>query len=75
MNEIFGPEMFANARGIMRVALAVIFILFMLCFIAIVVEETFLGGRRRRAARNAAREQEKRLRATGTPTADPAPRN
>lgn len=32
----------------MRTAPGVIFALFILCFIAIIVEETFLGGRRRR---------------------------
>lgn len=34
----------------MRVTLGIIFALFLLCFVAIIVEETFLGGRRRRKA-------------------------
>lgn len=29
-------------------ALAILFTLFLLCFVAIIVEETFLGGRRKR---------------------------
>jgi hypothetical protein len=41
----------------MHVVLGVIFILFIICFIAIIVEETFLGGRRRRKALKIAREQ------------------
>jgi len=28
--------------------IAVIFLLFVICFIAIIIEETFLGGRRKR---------------------------
>jgi hypothetical protein len=43
----------------MHVGLAVLFILFIICFIAIVVEETFLGGRRRRKAVRIARERNK----------------
>jgi hypothetical protein len=42
----------------MRVALGILFILFIICFIAIVVEETFLGGKRRRKALKAARLRE-----------------
>jgi hypothetical protein len=34
---------------------AVIFLLFVVCFIAIVVEESFLGGRRRRRLERQAR--------------------
>jgi preprotein translocase subunit SecG len=33
---------------ILQRIIAVIFLLFCICFIAIVIEETFLGGRRRR---------------------------
>ena len=33
---------------ILQKCIAVIFILFCVCFIAIVIEETLLGGRRRR---------------------------
>ncbi|MDD2851227.1 MAG: hypothetical protein PHY09_04910 [Desulfuromonadaceae bacterium] len=40
----------------MRIALGVIFMLFIVCFVAIVIEETFLGGRRRRKAEKLARE-------------------
>ena len=39
----------------MRIALGVIFALFILCFLVIIVEETFLGGRRRRKAVKQAR--------------------
>ena len=34
---------------------AVIFLLFIICFVAIVIEETFLGGRRRRRLERQAR--------------------
>lgn len=53
----------------MRVGLGVLFALFLLCFVAIIIEETFLGGRRRRSALKAARERAAR------PTAAPAPRS
>jgi hypothetical protein len=36
--------------------IAVIFLLFIICFIAIIIEETFLGGRRRRELERRARE-------------------
>ena len=39
----------------MRVAFAVIFALFLICFVVIIIEETFLGGRRRRKAEKNAR--------------------
>lgn len=55
----------------MRVALGIIFILFILCFIAIVIEEMFLGGRRRRKAEKAAREKL----ATTASKADPVPQS
>jgi hypothetical protein len=41
----------------MHIGLGVIFILFIICFIAIVIEETFLGGRQRRKAAKIARER------------------
>ena len=41
-------------RGII---LGTILGLFMVCFLAIIIEETFLGGRRRRKAEKAAREK------------------
>lgn len=37
--------------------IAVIFSLFVICFIAIVIEETFLGGRRRRKLERKVREE------------------
>jgi hypothetical protein len=40
-----------------RTGLGIIFILFIICFVAIVIEESFLGGRRRRKAEKNAREQ------------------
>jgi hypothetical protein len=43
----------------MRIVLGIIFILFVICFVAIVIEETFLGGRRRRKAVKIARERNK----------------
>jgi len=55
----------------MRIALGIIFALFIICFVAIVIEETFLGGRRRRKAVKAARERE----LASSATADPAPQN
>ena len=40
----------------MRIGLGILFALFMVCFVMIIVEETFLGGRRRRKAIKNARE-------------------
>ena len=37
--------------------IAIIFILFILCFIGIVIEETFLGGRKKRRLVKMAREK------------------
>ncbi len=51
-----------------RVALGVILALFAICFVVIVVEEVFLGGRRRRKAVRAARERQ----AADRPTTDRA---
>jgi hypothetical protein len=42
---------------ILQKIIAVIFLLFSVCFIAIVIEETFLGGRRRRKLEREAREK------------------
>ena len=39
----------------MHVVLGIIFALFIICFVAIVIEETCLGGRRRRKAEKNAR--------------------
>jgi hypothetical protein len=58
-----------------RIALGVIFALFLVCFAAIIVEETFLGGRRRRKAIKIAREREILEGALSPPTSDPAQRN
>jgi len=41
----------------MRIALGVLFALFILCFVAIIIEETFLGGRKRRKALKNAQER------------------
>jgi hypothetical protein len=41
----------------MRVAIGILFGLFMVCFLAIVVEELFLGGRRRRKAEKSVKER------------------
>lgn len=38
-------------------AIGVIFALFVLCFIAIVIEEVFVGGKRRRRAEKLAKEK------------------
>lgn len=58
-----------------RIALGVIFALFLVCFVAIVVEETFLGGRRRRKALKDFRGREMGEEAANASTADPAPQN
>jgi hypothetical protein len=42
---------------ILQKIVAVIFALFIICFIAIIIEETFLGGRRRRRLERQAREK------------------
>ncbi|ABQ25770.1 hypothetical protein [Geotalea uraniireducens] len=39
-------------------ALGIIFFLFMVCFIAIIVEETFLGGKKKRKLIKEAREKQ-----------------
>jgi hypothetical protein len=49
-------NLFSIGAG-MRTALGIIFALFIICFIVIIVEETFLGGRRRRKALKSARER------------------
>ncbi len=54
--DISGLEFWSNK---MHIGLGVIFALFLVCFVAIVIEETFLGGRRRRKAEKAARAQSK----------------
>lgn len=42
---------------ILQKVIAVIFVLFIICFAAIIIEETFLGGRRRRRFERQAREK------------------
>jgi hypothetical protein len=51
--DVAGLQFWSNK---MHVGLGIIFILFILCFIAIVIEETFLGGRQRRKALKKVRE-------------------
>ncbi|MBW4056422.1 MAG: hypothetical protein HIU83_13670 [Proteobacteria bacterium] len=46
-------------EGYMRIILGSIFSLFIICFVAIVIEETLLGGRRRRKALKSAQERGK----------------
>jgi exopolysaccharide biosynthesis protein len=58
----------------MHVGLGIIFILFIICFIAIVVEELFLGGRRKRKALKSAREREAEG-SRNSSTSDRAPQN
>ena len=41
--------------GLMRMGFGILFALFLLLFVAVIVEEVFLGGRRRRQAERAAR--------------------
>lgn len=52
---------------ILKQMVAVIFLLFILCFIAIIIEECFLGGRRKRALQREARLrlQQERVNAEG----------
>ena len=46
-------------EGYMRIILGSIFSLFIICFVAIIIEETLLGGRRRRKALKIAQERGK----------------
>ena len=46
--------MFADL-GLMRMGFGILFALFLLLFVAVIVEEVFLGGRRRRQAERQAR--------------------
>ena len=63
-------QLFSIGAG-MRIALGIIFALFIICFIAIIIEETFLGGRRRRKALKNARERA----LADSATTGPAPQN
>jgi hypothetical protein len=47
-------KLFAEV-GLMRIGIGVIFSLFLLLFVAVIVEEVFLGGRKRRKAEKQAR--------------------
>jgi hypothetical protein len=67
-------NLFSIGAGI-RVAFGVIFALFMACFVVIIVEETFLGGRRRRTAQKNARERWLAEEDANAPTSDPAPQS
>lgn len=64
-------EQLFNIGASFRIALGVIFALFLICFAVIIVEEVFFGGRRRRKALKAARE---RMMADPA-TTGPAPQN
>lgn len=59
----------------MRIGLGIIFALFIVCFVVIIVEETFLGGRRRRKALKKAREREIEAEMTTSATKGPARQN
>ena len=61
----------------LRTALGVLFILFLVCFIAIVIEESFFGGKRRRKAVRIAREREagETQSPSSASTSDPAQQN
>ena len=63
-------NLFSIGAG-MRVALGVIFALFLLCFVLFIIEETFLGGRQRRKALKVARVRE----IASSSTSDLAPQN
>ena len=56
--------MFAEL-GLMRMGFGILFALFLLLFVAVIVEEVFLGGRRRRQA-----ERHARLRHDAAPRAE-----
>jgi len=47
-------KLFADL-GLMRMGFGILFALFLLLFVAVIVEEVFLGGRRRRQAEKKAR--------------------
>jgi len=47
-------KLFADL-GLMRMGFGILFALFLLLFVAVIVEEVFLGGRRRRQAERQAR--------------------
>ncbi len=51
---------------ILQKMIAVIFLLFCICFVAIVIEETCLGGRRRRKLQREARAREAAGQLSGT---------
>jgi hypothetical protein len=51
--------------GLMRMGFGILFALFLLLFVAVIVEEVFLGGRRRRKA-----EKEARLRRDSAPRSE-----
>jgi len=57
--------MFAEL-GLMRMGFGVLFALFLLLFVAIIIEEVFLGGRRRRQAEKQARLRQDAARRSGS---------
>jgi ribose 5-phosphate isomerase RpiB len=62
MNTDWSFENLFATLGLMRMGFGIIFVLFVLLFVAVIVEELFLGGRKRRRA-----EKEARLRQDAAP--------
>lgn len=50
-----GFEKLFAGLGLMRMGIGIVFGLFLLMFVAIIIEEVFLGGRKRRQAEKQAR--------------------
>jgi hypothetical protein len=46
--DLVAPPCFFKEQNMREKALGILLLLFMACFIAVIVEETFLGGRRKR---------------------------
>jgi cbb3-type cytochrome oxidase subunit 3 len=55
MTTDWGFEKLYADLGLMRMGFGILFALFLLLFVAVIVEEVFLGGRRRRQAERQAR--------------------
>jgi hypothetical protein len=55
MTTDWGFEKLYADLGLMRMGFGILFALFLLLFVAVIVEEVFLGGRRRRQAEKQAR--------------------
>jgi hypothetical protein len=58
-------EKLFSGLGLMRIGIGIIFGLFLLLFVAVIFEEVFLGGRKRRQA-----EKRARLRQDSTPRSE-----